>query len=104
MRLFDSWFRKKSNQALVEIEFSNKTNNLKNIWVEPICMSIDLDHETEYKIITDDRFFRIEFDKDDQVIFYLQYRFGFKLYKRLISIDVINKNEWLLDSDYSEIN
>ena len=48
------------------------SRTLENIWVEPTCMSIDLDHETEYKIVSDDRFFRIEFDKDNQIIFYLQ--------------------------------
>ncbi|RYX83700.1 hypothetical protein EON73_03720 [bacterium] len=104
MRLFNLWFRKKTNKALVEIEFSNKTNNFKNIWVEPTCISINLDHKTEYKIVTNDKFFRIEFDKDEQVVFYLQYKFDFKLYKRLVSLDVINQNEWLLDFDYSKID
>lgn len=91
-------------ETLVDIEFFNRTNALKNIWVEPACTSIDLDNDTEYKIVTHDRFFRIEFDKDNQVIFYLQYSFGFKLYKRPASDDVTNKNEWVLDYDCSDIN
>lgn len=91
-------------ETLVDIEFSNRTNTLTNIWVEPACTSIDLDKDTEYKIVSHDRFFRMEFDKDNQVVFYLQYSFGFKLYKRASSADVVNKNEWLLDYDCSDIN
>jgi len=91
-------------ETLVDIEFSNRTNTLTNIWVEPACTSIDLHKDTEYKIVSHDRFFRIEFDKDNQVILYLQYSFGFKLYKRPSSADAVNKNEWLLDYDCSDIN
>lgn len=91
-------------ETLVDIEFSNRTNTLTNIWVEPSCTSIDLDKDTEYKIVSHDRFFRMEFDKDNQIIFYLQYSFGFKLYKRASTSEVVNKNEWLLDYDCSDIN
>ncbi len=91
-------------ERLVDIEFSNRTNTLKNIWIEPACTSINLDHETEYRIVTHDKFFRMEFDNDNQVIFYLQYSFGFKLYKRLRSDEVVNKNEWIIDYDCSHIN
>jgi len=91
-------------ETLVDIEFFNRTNTLRNIWVEPACTSIDLDKETEYKIVTHDRFFRMEFDNNNQVIFYLQYSFGFKLYKRPTSDDVTNKNAWVLDYDCSDIN
>jgi hypothetical protein len=91
-------------ETLVDIEFYNRSNILKNIWVEPTCISIDLESDTEYKIVTHDRFFRMEFDENNQVIFYLQHSFGFKLYKRPASKEVINQNEWILDNDCSDIN
>ncbi|WP_152560146.1 hypothetical protein [Hymenobacter sp. IS2118] len=91
-------------ETLVDIEFSNRTNIFINIWVEPLCLSIDLDKDTEYKVVSHDRFFRIEFDKDNQIVFYLQHSFGFKLYKRASSADILNENEWLLDYDCSDIN
>jgi hypothetical protein len=91
-------------ETLVDIEFSNRTNTLTNIWVEPTCVSIDLDKNTEYKIVTHDKFLRIEFDADNQVILYLQYSFGFKLYKRPASEKVHNPHEWVIDYDCSDNN
>jgi len=45
-------------ENLIEIEFSNRTNTLQNIWVEPICLSIELDssprsvaHRTKFALI-----------------------------------------------------
>ena len=89
---------------LVDIEFANRTDQKKKVWVEPACTEFELDSQTEYRILTHDKFFRIEFDKDDFIVFYLQHSFGFKLYKRPTSKEVINSNEWTLDQDTSEIN
>ncbi|MFT3704509.1 MAG: hypothetical protein QM802_19230 [Agriterribacter sp.] len=91
-------------ETLVDIVFSNRTKQTVHIWVELACVAIELDHETEYKIVTHDRYFRMEFDKHNQVVFYLQYSFGFKLYKRAISKDIPSKINWQLDLDYSDIN
>ncbi len=89
---------------LVDIEFANRTDQKRGVWVEPACIEFELDAHSEYKIVTHDKFFRIEFDKDDRIVFYLQYSFGFKLFKRPTSQEVINPNEWTLDQDTSEIN
>lgn len=89
---------------LSEIEFANRTDQKKTLWIEPNCIEFSLDAQTEYKISTHGKFFRIEFDKDDFIVFYLQYSFGFKLYKRSTSKEAINPNEWRLDQDMSEIN
>jgi len=89
---------------LVDIEFSNRTNTLKNIWVEPSGVSIELTNATEYKITTHDKFFRLEFDNSNQVVLYLQYSFGFKLYKRPANHEGVNNNDWVLESDSSNIN
>lgn len=91
-------------KLLVEIEFGNRTDEKKTLWIEPTCVEFELDAQTEYKIITHDKYFRIEFDKDDLIVFYLQYSFGFKLYKRPTSKEIINPNDWILDIDTSEIN
>ena len=92
------------SEKLIEIEFFNRTRNVMNIWVEPTCVSIDLVDNMEYKIISHDKSFRIEFDKEGQIIFYLQYSFGFKLYKRTTNGEIINKADWILDFDCSDIN
>lgn len=91
-------------EMLVEIEFSNRTEQKKKVWVEPTCVEFELDALTEYKIVTHDKCLRMEFDKDDFIVFYLEHSFGFKLYKRPISIDIINSNEWILEEDLSVIN
>ncbi len=90
-------------ENLVDIEFSNRTKQTVHIWVEMACISIDLDQETEYKIVTHDKSFRMEFDNNNQVVFYLQYSFGFKLYKRPIPKEH-SSHEWLIEYDCSSIN
>lgn len=94
----------KHPKLLVDIEFANRTNRKKKVWVEPTCEEFEIDRNTEYRIVSHDKFFRIEFDSDDSIIFYLQYSFGFKLYKRPVSEEVVNPNSWILDYDTSEIN
>lgn len=89
---------------LVEIEFANRTNIKKHIWVEPTCVSIEVDADTEYQVITHDKTFRIEFDSDETIVFYLQYSFGFILNKRPTSKEIKNPNPWTLEIDWSDIN
>ena len=86
-------------ENLVEIVFANRTKQTVNIWIELAALPIDLDENTEYKMITHERRFRMEFDKDNQMVFYLEYCFGFKLYKRIIS----SQGEWMLELDLSDI-
>jgi hypothetical protein len=89
---------------LVVIEFANRTDIKKFVWVEPACVSIEIDARTEYKIVTHDKSFRIEFDVDETITFYLQYSFGFILYKRVLSETNSDSNSWNVDMDLSEIN
>ena len=88
----------------VDIEFYNRTGNLINIWIEPSCQSIDLEKGMEYKVVSHDRFFRLEFDEKNQVILYCQYSFGCKIFKRKSSKEIKNPNEWELEIDLSDIN
>lgn len=94
----------KNPDNLIVIEFANRTATKKFVWVEPTCVSIELDEETEYQMITHDRTFRMEFDKEETLIFYLQYSFGFILKKRPYSNEINNLNPWTIDLDCSEIN
>jgi hypothetical protein len=92
-------------ENLVELEFSNRTNRTIHIWVELACVSIDLDGDTEYKIVSHDRYFRIEFDKNNDIVLYLQYSFGFKLCKRLNAQKGHTQQLcWELKLDLSHIN
>ncbi len=91
-------------KKLTIIEFANRIEIIKYVWVDPSCVSIEIDSNTEYQVITHDKTFRIEFDKNETIIFYLQYTFGFKLYKRQVSKNIRNSNPWILDIDFSEIN
>lgn len=90
-------------ELLVEIEFANRTERTKKVWVEPSCIEFEIDALTEYKIVTHDKFLRMEFD-EDQLTFFLQYSFGFKLYKRPTSEEIENPFQWELDMDTSDIN
>jgi hypothetical protein len=103
------WLSKKPNksiydnsESLVDIEFGNRTNKVKNVWIEPTCEEFDIEPQTEYKILTHDNFFHIAFTSDDSITFYLQYSFGFKLYKRPVSNEARNPNEWELVINISE--
>lgn len=88
---------------LVDIEFANRTDEERYIWIEPSCEEIHLKSDKEYRVVTHDKSFRIEFDKDT-IVFYFQYSFGFKLYNRPTSIEIPNPNEWVLDFDTSDNN
>jgi hypothetical protein len=86
------------------IEFANNTSLSRFVWVEPTCVSLEIDPNTEYQIITHDKTFRIEFEKEETITFYLQYSFGFILNKRTVSDKLPNPNPWTLDIDCSDIN
>jgi len=94
----------KDSNNLVIIEFANNTAIKKFVWVEPTCVSIELAAETEYQIITHDKTFRIEFNEQETITFYLQYSFGFVLNKRPYFKTTNNLHPWVLDLDCSQIN
>ncbi|KAA5541616.1 hypothetical protein [Adhaeribacter rhizoryzae] len=90
--------------SLIEIEFYNRTDKVKTLWIEPSCEEIFLESHTEFKIVSHDKFLRFEYDSDGFIILYLQYSFGFKLFKRKHSSDLQNKAEWELVFDNTDIN
>jgi hypothetical protein len=72
--------------------------------VTPSCEEIELESHSEFKILANDKFLRVEIDSEDLFILYLQYSFGFKLYKREFSENLTNTNNWELVFDNSDIN
>ena len=88
----------------MEIEFYNRTDKIKKLWVEPSCEEIDLDSNSEFKIVTQEEYIRFEYDSDDFIILYLQYSFGFKLYKRKYKSNIDPTFSWELVFDHSDIN
>ena len=88
---------------LVEIKFFNKTNEFKEVWVEPAAISIELDANTEYKIVTHEREFAIEYNSERQLTLWMEHSFGFKIYKRPLG-KVDASPDWELYMDLSDIN
>src|SRR5258708_24154225 len=91
----------------VEVEFG--VRSLKEPFDEVSILSTIGTHirvatYTEYKLVTEERFFRLEFDHNARLIFYLQYSFGFQLFKRAAPAQLDIPNEWVLDFDWSDIN
>lgn len=101
------WKKAKSQSKepgkMTTIEFANRNDGKKIVWIEPTCVELELETHTEYLIITHERDFRIEFE-DDTMILYLQYSFGFILNKRPTSKKISNPNSWELVFDLSDIN
>jgi hypothetical protein len=85
---------------LVEIRFSNATNSVKYVWLEPAAYSLEPDANTEYKLLTHERHFSIEYSSGSQFTFQMDYAFGFVLYKRSRNG---NSGDWTLDVDMSDI-
>lgn len=81
---------------LVEIKFANPTDSLKTVWLEPVGDWIKLDPYTEYKIVTHDRKFTIEYTSAHEFTFWLENAFGCILYKRAIKAP---QNDWELVFD-----
>ena len=93
----------KEEGKLTTIEFANPNDGKKYVWVEPACVELELEGQTEYQIITHETDFRVEFD-DNRLILWLQYSFGFKLSSRPTSGEIPNPNTWTLVMDNSDIN
>ncbi len=87
----------------VEIEFHARNNIPIAIWVEPSCQNIDVEPGFDYRLVTWENCFRIEFDIKIGIILYLQYSNEYKLYKREYSRDFGKEKEWVLEYDLSDL-
>jgi hypothetical protein len=87
---------------LISIEFENRTNEIKTLWIEPTCVEFHLDRHSEFMLLAKDDTYRIQIN-DDYITIYLQYTFDLQLYKRPTSEDIPNPNEWELVEDYFDV-
>lgn len=95
----DHWKEVYSNPAnLVEIVLTNPTDQVRKVWVEPAAYMIKLDPRSEYKLVTHDRLFRLEFDAADRSTLWLERSVGFILYK-LVMEDAAY--QWVVEMDCS---
>jgi hypothetical protein len=87
-------------ENLVEIKFSNTSDTVKYVWIEPAAYSLELKPGTEYKLFTHERHFSIDYTSDMQFTLWTDASFGFILYKRDAKEPA---GGWELDIDLSEI-
>jgi hypothetical protein len=83
---------------LVEIVLTNPTDVVRKVWIEPAAFMVTLDARMEYKVVTHDRLFRMEFDSGDRVTLWLDRSVGFVLYK-LVMVEGVY--EWVVEVDCS---
>ena len=81
---------------LLELIFENNTDKELFIWTEMMAYGLEIPPGYEYKIITDDRKLRFEFENNNLTLWF-ETRFGFKVLKRKQGKD------WELDIDCSDI-
>jgi len=82
--------------ALIELSFENQTGKALWIWNEPQAYGLDIPDGYEYKIITDDKQLRLQFEQNN-LILWLENSFGCKIMKRKIG------GEWEVDLDTMSI-
>ena len=91
---------KNDTNNLIEFTFENKSDKEVFIWTEPAAYEIVIPPQFEYKLITDDKEFAIEFNNDNMT-FWLVTKFGYKLLKRKLSTNP--KEKWEIDIDTFDI-
>ena len=89
-------------ENLISIEFENKTDEIKRLWIEPTCVEFTLDKASEFMLVAKDDTYAIQFNTD-YITLFLQYTFDLRLYKRPISEEFKNPNEWELIEDYFDL-
>jgi len=88
-----------NSDNIVEFEFSNSTNETKYIWVEPIAYSIEIDPNSQYKLMTLEKSFAIEYTSDNQFTLWMNSNHRFKLFKRPLPKG-LEIQDWSLDIDF----
>lgn len=83
---------------MTEILFSNNSNSPKYVWVEPVAYSIELDGHMQFRFVTNETSFAIEYDSDQQFTLRLDNSVSFTLYKRPLK-EVGQHAEWTVDID-----
>ena len=87
---------------MTTLQFETRNVVWKEIWIEPACVSIELNCETEYLLKAKEDGFTFILDDPNRIIIYLDYSFGFTLYKRNASAEPRNPNPWEIEADLSQ--
>jgi len=85
-----------NDSELLELTFENNTDKALWIWTEMLAYGLDIPPRYEYKIITDEKHLRLQFENNNLTLFF-ETRFGFKVLKRKQGED------WELDLDMSDV-
>lgn len=100
MDVVNHWKEVYSDPAnLVEIVLTNPTDKPRGVWIEPAAYMVELHPRSEYKLVTHDRMFRMEFDAEYKCTLWLDRTFGFVLYKLVIEEGAY---KWVVDFDCSD--
>lgn len=83
----------------VEIVLTNSNQKALRIYCEPSCFYFELKKGADYKIVTRDKSYWIDFMENNEVTFGLNHSCGFKLYKF-----EIDNSDWVLEEDLSELD
>jgi len=83
-----------NEEKRTEFFFINNSNNNIEIHIQPISFPIDIPPKYEYKILTDEHSFDFKFETLDDFSILLNYKVGFKLFKR-----PIESEKWELEID-----
>jgi hypothetical protein len=84
---------------MTEILFSNSSDSAKFVWVEPLAYPIELDGQTEYRLVTHETTFAIDYTSGNQFTLRLDNSIYFTLYKRSLQAGAENL-EWTVDIDF----
>mgnify|MGYP003579084968 CR=1 FL=1 len=85
---------------LISIEFINRSSEQRKFWIEPYCVEFEPDANWEFKLISNERSYQLDFDSDATVI----WMGDFQLFKRPTSEATPNPNLWELEIDYLSID
>lgn len=84
-------------EKLIELVFENTSGKALWIWIELMAYGLTIPNNYEYKIVTDDKYLRFQFEEDNLTL-WLESRFGCKILKR-----EIGQKDWELDIDMLEV-
>jgi hypothetical protein len=89
-----------TQKMAVGIEFFNLQATKLTLWIELACLEVELLPGIEYRVESEETQYRIVFNAEE-VILYLQYRLGLRLYQRPYSDDISQPGIWELVQDDS---
>ncbi|MFM9946207.1 MAG: hypothetical protein ACKVQB_13335 [Bacteroidia bacterium] len=85
------------SKRLTEFIFSNTSDKMKFIWIEPVAIMIELEPKSDCKLVTTENSFAFDYISDEQFNVWLNNEWDLKIYKNNNN----NPLHWVLDFDFS---